>query len=181
MSGRLFISRLLLLCSLAGVPLAAAAVTSGTNPPQTARKTRKQDKTAILAMEDVWRDALLHSKADTLEPLIADDFMGIAANGTLSNKEQYLQHLRTGRFNFRTMNVEDQDVRMVGDVAIVSSKARIDASLNGTEYRGTYRYTRVYRRTPGGSWKAINFEATRVSGSSAGDELQRGEPLPKRK
>lgn len=173
------IPALIAIVLLAVAPFARAIVK--TDPAQAAsRKVRKQDKTVILGMEDTWRQALLSAKADSLDAIIADDFLGIAANGTLSNKQQYLEHIRTGRFAFRTMDVDEQDVRVLGDVAIVSSKARIDASLNGADYRGIYRYTRVYRRT-NGNWKAINFEATRVSGSGTGDEMQRGQPLPKKK
>ncbi|MBS1815262.1 MAG: nuclear transport factor 2 family protein [Acidobacteria bacterium] len=130
-------------------------------------------------MEDAWRTALLAGNPAPLEPIIADDFLGIGANGTISNKAQYLENLHAGRFAFKSMDVESTNIRMLRDVAIVNSTIRIDATLHGSPYRGLFRYTRVYRLI-GNEWKVINFEATRVSGSGSNDDMQRGQPLPTR-
>lgn len=138
---------------------------------------RRQDQKIIQKMEDTWRAALLAGNPKPLEPMLADDFLGIGANGTISNKTQYLENIRAGRFTLHSMDVDSTNIRMLPDVAIVTSAVRVDAQLNGAPYRGLFRYTRVYRLI-GNEWKVINFEATRVSGSSRND-LQLGQPLPK--
>jgi ketosteroid isomerase-like protein len=51
---------------------------------------------------------------------------------------------------------------LIGTTAIVTSRADVDGTNDGMPMHGTYRYTRVYSRTPSGIWKITNFEATRV-------------------
>jgi len=38
----------------------------------------------------------------------------------------------------------------------------VEGTNEGMSVKGTYRYTRVYRRLPDGNWKITSFEATRV-------------------
>lgn len=155
--------------------LPAAAQTKRTAP----HHNRRHDQKTIQQMEDIWRNALLAGNPAPLAPMLADDFLGIGANGTISNKTQYLENIRDGHFTLNSMDIDSTNIRMLPDVAIVTSAVRIDALLNGHPYRGLFRYTRVYRLM-GGAWKVINFEATRVSGSSSSaSDMQLGKPLPK--
>jgi ketosteroid isomerase-like protein len=66
--------------------------------------------------------------------------------------------------------LDDVKVRVIGSTAIVNSRAEIDGTNEGEPIHGTYRYMRVYTRTPAGVWKITNFEATRVGapGQQAG-------------
>lgn len=137
---------------------------------------KKSDTKAIQALEDQWHDALMHGDSSAMAPILADDFLGVSANGTLTDKAQYLKRVSAGRYVFRKIDVEDSKTRLHDDTAIVVSLAHIEATLEGIELAGKYRYTRVYRRIPAGGWKLINFEATRVSGAGEGD-LRGGVPI----
>ena len=161
--------------------LLATFCTAENKKSHAAREDHHEEKKTIQRMEDTWRTALLAGNPAPLEPMIADDFLGIGANGTVSNKAQYLENIHAGRFTLKKLDVESSDIRLLRDVAIVTSAVRLDATLNGSPYRGLFRYTRVYRLI-GGGWKVINFEATRVSGSGSGssEDMQRGKPLPRR-
>ena len=53
-------------------------------------------------------------------------------------------------------------IKLVGAVAIVTSLAQIEGTNDGMQVNGKYRYTRIYRRYPDGTWKVTNFEVTRV-------------------
>ena len=46
--------------------------------------------------------------------------------------------------------------------AIVTSRVNAEGTNDGVEVNGMYRYTRVYNRMPGGTWKIVNFESTRI-------------------
>lgn len=162
-----YATALLLACSV----LCTAENTKPAHP-------HRDQKKLIQQKEDIWRNALLAGNPAPLESIIADDFLGIGSSGTISNKAQYLENLHAGKFTFKSMDVESTDIRMLRDVAIVTSTVRIDATTHDAPYRGLFRYTRVYRLI-GGDWKVINFEATRVSGSGSSEDMQRGKPLRK--
>ena len=53
-------------------------------------------------------------------------------------------------------------MKVVGNVAIVTARADIDGSNDGTIMKGVFRYTRVYQRVVSGMWKITNFEVVRV-------------------
>ncbi len=137
---------------------------------------KKSDTRAIQALESQWNAALMHGDAAAMSPILADDFLGVSANGTLTDKAQYLKRVSAGRYVFRKIDVEESKTRLHDDTAIVVTLAEIEATMEGIELAGKYRYTRVYRRIPTGGWKLINFEATRVSGAGEGD-LRGGVPI----
>lgn len=132
----------------------------------------------VLRIDDQMRAALLTADTTTLDRILADDFLGIAANGTLSDKQQYLQRIGRRQHQFSRIQITDRKVRVQSSSAVVVSTADVTGKLDSSPLSGTFRYTRVYSHEPDGSWKLRNFEATRVSGAN-GDEMRLGEPLPR--
>lgn len=127
-------------------------------------------------LEDQVRQALLTGDAATLEKLLADDFLGISANGTLSDKQQYLRRIGKREHQFSRIDVVDRKFRIQTSSAIVVTTAEVLGKLDATPVSGIFRYTRVYSREANGDWRLRNFEATRVSGPGV-DELNRGTPV----
>jgi ketosteroid isomerase-like protein len=99
-----------------------------------------------------------------MDKLLADDYFGISNSGQLNNKTQQLDRLRRRMFVLTKIDVSDVKIKLVGRVGIVTSLARIEGTNDGQAVAGTYRYTRIYKRYPDGSWKITNFEVTRVPG-----------------
>lgn len=150
-------------------------------PKNMQRSNRKQDQKIIQEFEEQWSKALLARDVAALGKLMGEDFLSISATGVLSDKAQYLDHVRSGSLQFVSMENKESKIRVMGDVAIVNSLVRVDASASGSEFRGMYRYTRVYRRLPGVGWKAVNFEATRVSATGNESDMRNGIPIPAKK
>ncbi len=139
-------------------------------------RSGKADQQYILGVEDQIRNALLSGDSSILDKVLADDFLGISANGTLSDKQQYLRRIGRHEHQFTRIDTFDRKIRIQPATAIVTTTANVTGNLDGTPIAGVFRYTRVYARQPGGAWKVINFEATRVSGHG-GTELNRGVPM----
>jgi len=145
-------------------------------------KPRKENKHAeskqIEVLENQWHDAMVKADTVQLDKLLSDDFLGISANGKLSNKEQYLQRLQRRQNQYSNIDVMDMKVRIQPGTAVVTSQARVTGVLDGRPIDGVFRYTKVYSRMPGGAWQVTNFEATRVSGPEPDDtEMHGGQPL----
>jgi ketosteroid isomerase-like protein len=58
-------------------------------------------------------------------------------------------------------------VKLIGSIAIVTSRAEVEGTNDGVPVKGKFRYTRVYQHLPSGQWKITSFEATRVPQSRA--------------
>jgi ketosteroid isomerase-like protein len=151
---------LLLFAAAFSVTIPAAAQTSD----HTHREHKRDYKREIEAVEEQWRAAQLAGDVSTMDKLLADDYFGISNSGQLNNKTQQLDRLRRRMFVLTKIDVSDVKIKLVGRVGIVTSLARIEGTNDGQAVAGTYRYTRIYKRYPDGSWKITNFEVTRVPG-----------------
>lgn len=126
-------------------------------PHRDSHAVRKQ----IEALEMEWRDAVVHNNVRTMDNLLADDYLGISANGTVETKAEELAQSRTGTLRIQSLELSDIKVRVYGNTAVVTSRARL-AGVNGqSDISGNYRYTRVYNKRFG-KWKIISFEASRM-------------------
>jgi ketosteroid isomerase-like protein len=150
----------LLLASL----VAASPIVAGAQPvPSHPHKEHKRDyRREIEAVEQQWRTAQLAGDVATMDKLLADDYFGISIAGQLNNKTQQLERLEKRTLVLTKIDVSDVKIKLVGRVGIVTSLAQIEGVNEGESMKGTYRYTRVYKRYPDGSWKITNFEVTRV-------------------
>ena len=96
-----------------------------------------------------------------MDSLLADDYLGVTANGTLETKADLIALRRTGTIHLSELNLSDLKVRVYGDTAVVTSRAEVAGTNGGTDISGHYRYTRVYNRR-NGSWRIVSFEASRI-------------------
>jgi ketosteroid isomerase-like protein len=126
------------------------------------RTQKHESRNEIFQLEDKWRNAVLKADAAVLDSLLADDYIGITAGGTLQSKEQALAVMRSGAFHVTELAVYDRRVRFYGRTAVVTSRAEIMGISATRDISGSFRYTRVYARNAQGEWKIVSFEASRI-------------------
>ena len=119
----------------------------------------------IEQLEEVFRTAMLDGDATALGSLLADDYIGITASGTLQTKDNLLAELRSGKVRFTVLNISDRKIRFYGTTALVTCRAEIRGTTPEGAVSGFDRYTRVYVRQSGGGWKIVSFEASPISSS----------------
>jgi ketosteroid isomerase-like protein len=147
---------------IASMPLAARSLPLQAQNSEMPRGEKHESRLEIDQLEDKWRDAILKSDAATMQTLLADDYTGITAYGTLQSKEETLSSLRSGRLHITTMDLSDRKVRFYGGTALVTSSAFVQGVTPDGDVTGNYRYSHVYVRDPQGDWKIVNFESSRV-------------------
>jgi ketosteroid isomerase-like protein len=138
--------------------LAAAMPLQLTAAPQHKRAAREQ----IIELEQQWRQAELDVNIPAMDKLLSDDYLGILGTGEVVTKAQQLDHMRTREMIITSLDISDIKVKLIGQIAIVNSLAKLEGSVNGHSMNGSFRYTRVYQRLPSGIWKITSFEATRI-------------------
>jgi len=117
----------------------------------------------IVACEARLRAAQIASDVAALDQLIAEDLLFTGPDGELGTKAQDLAAHRSGAVRFRAHEPQELRVRRVGpDVAISALRARLSVEVAGKTVDGTYRYTRVWARENGGSWRVIGGHVSEV-------------------
>ena len=120
----------------------------------------------IESLEMEWRQAQLDNNVAVIDHLLADDYVGISANGTIETKTQALAQRKAGTVRITQLDLNDLKVRLYGDTAVVTSKAQLEGTNGESDISGKYRYTRVYSRRLG-QWKIVSFEASRMHDADA--------------
>jgi ketosteroid isomerase-like protein len=115
----------------------------------------------IEALEMQWRQAQLNNDVSVMDRLLAEDYIGISANGTIETKAEALALRRAGTLHITSLDLNDMKVRIYGDTAVVTSRADLTGTNGSRDISGKYRYTRVYNRRLG-QWKIVSFEASRM-------------------
>jgi ketosteroid isomerase-like protein len=117
-------------------------------------------------LEMQWRQAVIANDVTQMDHLLADDYIGISANGTVETKPQALAQRKAGTVKISQLDLTDLKVRVYGDTAVVTSRAELEGTNGQSNISGNYRYTRVYNRRLG-QWKIVSFEASRMHDEDA--------------
>lgn len=117
----------------------------------------------IVALEAQLRNAQLNADLTALGNLIADNLLFTGPNGQLGTKAQDLEAYRSGIIQFKEHIPEELRIRRVGtDIAITSLRAQLAVSVAGNLSRGTYRYTRIWAREDGKTWRVVGGHVSLV-------------------
>ena len=131
-------------------------------------KRKHLEREQIVALEHDWQQAMLSNDVPAMDNLLSDDYLGISANGEVFTKVQQLDHMRDRQFVITGLETSDRKIKLVGNIAIVTSLAQVEGTIDNQTLHGLYRYTRVYQRLPGGIWKITNFEGTPITHEQPG-------------
>jgi ketosteroid isomerase-like protein len=118
------------------------------------------EREQIVALESTWRQAALGDDVASMDKLLSDDFIGIGATGEVLTKTQQLDHMRDRQLILTKLDTSDFKIKLIGNVAVVTSLAMVQGTSDGEPLQGAYRYTHIYQRLPTGVWKITNFEVT---------------------
>ncbi|WP_348267218.1 nuclear transport factor 2 family protein [Edaphobacter paludis] len=123
---------------------------------------KKHDaKQQVEDLEEQWRIAQLAGDTTTMDKMMSDDYVGISMTGEVDTKAQQLRRVTDRRLMLTKLELSDMKVKLVGAVAIVTSRAEVEGTNDGKPVKGMFRYTRIYQHLPSGEWKITSFEATR--------------------
>ena len=110
-----------------------------------------------------------------MDKLLSDDYVGISMTGQVNTKAQQLSRIRSHAFILTRIDLGEMKVKLVGQVAIVTVRASVEGTNEGTPMNGVFRYTRVYQHLPTGEWKITNFEETRIPARHLADTANLGQ------
>ena len=136
---------------LAGLAAQGVSVRSAGNAEADVRKA-EADRFAAMRARD----------AAALDRLLASDLTYTHGDGRVVDKAAFIADLKTGDFQYKTIEPNDIKVRVLDDVAIVTGGAAMSVVNKGAPAEIRIRYTTVHIRR-NGVWQMIAWHANRLA------------------
>jgi ketosteroid isomerase-like protein len=97
-----------------------------------------------------------------IERTLADDFIWTTFGGSVFNRAETGEHLRSGDSRYELYQSEDVRVRVYGNTAVVTARLLRRGGNRKRDLSGEFRYTRVYVNQAG-SWRMVAYQMTRIA------------------
>lgn len=107
--------------------------------------------------------AQINKDSLTLNALLADDLIYTHSNGVAETKPQYIRGILSGKWDYRTTEVESTTVRLFGPTAILTGRVRMTVLLDGKPTPLYMAYTDVWHRTGRKRWQLVSWAASRLA------------------
>jgi ketosteroid isomerase-like protein len=117
----------------------------------------------ILALNRAWADAMVRGDTATLDRLFDDDMIVTSGDGSIRDKAGELkdtgpsEEIKTYFFN-----TEDVRVRVYGEAAVVTGRAKWRINYKGRDVDHERRYMSVYAKR-NGRWRMVAMQITRIA------------------
>ena len=97
----------------------------------------------------------------TLESLYSERYMLVRSDGSVLNKQDVFKDLRDQGLTFASIDLEREEVRVFGSVAILTGESRTVSSRNGESTRTHFRIAAVYAEEDAGI-RLVHFQSTNM-------------------
>ena len=116
----------------------------------------------LVAQAEAWDRAIIHKDREAIEANMADDFRQINKLGRFTDRETFIEGLMDSALVIDPYTVEDFDLRLYGDMALLCGRTQMTGSWAGEPFTSHYRYIDVYARQ-GEDWKVVSVQITAMA------------------
>lgn len=106
---------------------------------------------------DLWDKAIVRKDRAAIEANMADDFRQIDGAGNVETKASFVDDLMSPDLQIDPYTVEEFEVRLYGNVALLSGRTRMTGRFKGKPFNSHYRYIDIYVRR-GEQWKIVSVQ-----------------------
>jgi ketosteroid isomerase-like protein len=133
---------------------AAKAASSAPTPATTGKKMSVQ--AALKDNENRWAAAAIKHDVASVEPMVADDFIGVNSKGKIQSRRAMLSEMKGDKDTYSSTKNEKLDVHTYGkDVAVVVGTYREKGTgKDGKAFDRKYRFTDTWVQR-NGQWKCV--------------------------
>jgi ketosteroid isomerase-like protein len=118
-----------------------------------------KEQREVLAVLNDWVTALAQNDLARIERIVGDDYLITTSEGTILNKEQDLETIKTGDTKFQSAATEDVNIRVFGKTAIVTGIGIFKVLYKNRPLDVRERFTDVYVKR-NGRWQPVASHAT---------------------
>src|SRR5258706_6497904 len=121
---------------------------------------RSDTEQVILRLESEGREATLKNDIAANDRLLADNWMNINPDGSITTKAKLMELLKDGSFKIISIDNDEVMVRIYGDTAVVTGRSTTKRAGQGSEVVARQvRFTRVYAKSKE-QWQVRSEEHT---------------------
>lgn len=125
---------------------------------------------AALALQaDRWDKAIVRKDRAAIEANMADDFRQIDGAGNVETRTSFVDGLVSPDLQIDPYTVQDFDIRLYGDVALLSGRIRMTGHAEGKPFSSHFRYIDIYVRR-GGAWKIVSVQISPILDMAGSEE-----------
>lgn len=136
-----------LLVAVTGVGLAAHAA------------NQVDDQKTLAKLDTDYQKAVEQNDTTTMARILADDFILVSGDGTVSTKGDLLKDAASGNTKYAHQVDSDRTVRVWGDTAVVTAKLWVKGLEDGKQVDYYLWFSDTYVRTPTG-WSYVFGQAS---------------------
>jgi ketosteroid isomerase-like protein len=115
----------------------------------------------LTKLGDDWDKAIVRKDLPAIANNMCDDFRQIRVSGEIVDKANFLRDITSPELTIDPYAVEDFDIRLYGDVALLSGRTRMTGRYAGMPFTSHYRYIDIYVLRDG-RWQVCNVQITRM-------------------
>jgi hypothetical protein len=131
-------------------------------PDARAEKPAKESADGAVKAAELKRfEAATKNDLDTLGKLLADDLTYTHSTGVVETKAVFLDSLKSGKLQFKTIEPGDLQVRVYGTAAIINGTAKVSVVSEGKPKDITIRFTDVWVNRAG-RWQMVAWQSTKL-------------------
>lgn len=116
----------------------------------------------ILRLENEGREATLKNDIKANDLLLADNWMNVNPDGSVTTKAKLMELLKEGSFKIMSIDNDEVMVRVYGDAAVVTGRSTTKRAGQGGEViTRQVRFTRVYAKSKK-QWQVVSAHNTLI-------------------
>jgi ketosteroid isomerase-like protein len=114
----------------------------------------KSDAATVRSLELKWTESYKQRQVDTLDSLLAEDFIITIEDGSTYGKTGYISHSAEPSVTVEVAEMSDLKVRMHGNIAVVTGVYHERGESKGKRYEYHDRFTDIWMKN-GGRWQVV--------------------------
>jgi ketosteroid isomerase-like protein len=107
----------------------------------------------LIALENKWTEAVKKGDADTVAPLLADNYVTTDADSSMHNKTEALARIRSDKWV--TNEISDLKVAAYSNTAVVTGTWIGKGTASGKAIDAHERWTDTWVKMPDGKWQCV--------------------------
>ena len=115
----------------------------------------------IKQLESEWTEAMIHVDLDKLNQIVAEDWSEIGGSGKIGTKASFLDDVKSGAHKLETCEFGPRDVKVLGDVAVLSGSVTEQRLAGGQLSTIRVAYMDVWVKR-GGRWVVVRSHANKI-------------------
>jgi ketosteroid isomerase-like protein len=119
------------------------------------------NSSAALNTAERWATVVGQADIAGLNELLHADYVHVHATALVESKAKFIEALQTGARRYDPIKIEDSNVRVFGDSAVISGKFVLRATTRDRVIEGVNRFVLLVIDTPNGL-QVATFQATAI-------------------